>query len=70
MHYDPTTGASSRNRSGSVQGRAVDFDRPRESPFSNSNAIVSVRNRAEDMIVEVETPIMSRGRRVDASDLV
>ncbi|APA11049.1 predicted protein [Sclerotinia sclerotiorum 1980 UF-70] len=101
MHYDPTTGASSRNRSGSVQGRAVDFDRPRESPFSNSNAIVSEkgsvgsvgsrgsldsgssgseegdwraggmgRNRAEDMIVEVETPIMSRGRRVDASDLV
>jgi len=37
IHYDPTS--HSRNRSGSVQGRAVDFDHPRESPFSNSNAI-------------------------------
>jgi len=37
MHYDPRQ--HSRNRSGSVQGRKVDFDQPRESPFSNSYAI-------------------------------
>lgn len=36
IHYDPTQ--QHRNRSGSVQGRKVDFDHPRESPFSNSNA--------------------------------
>ncbi|CAD6444050.1 55b3bad4-0013-47d6-a73d-63ddd622067a [Sclerotinia trifoliorum] len=107
MHYDPTAVASSRNRSGSVQGRAVDFDRPRESPFGNSNAIASEkgsvksqrsrgswdsgssvstgssgsegvdwraegmgRNVAEDTIVEAAKPIMNRGRRTDASDLV
>jgi hypothetical protein len=37
LHFDPTP--TRRNRSGSVQGRKVDFDHPRESPFSNSNAI-------------------------------
>ena len=37
IHYDPSH--HRRNRSGSVQGRAVDFDHPRESPFSNSHAI-------------------------------
>lgn len=37
IHYDPSQHL--RNRSGSVQGRSVDFDRPRESPFSNANAI-------------------------------
>ena len=37
LHYDPTS--QNRNRSGSVQGRSVDFDRPRESPFSNASAI-------------------------------
>ncbi|KAK0105279.1 hypothetical protein ONS95_004336 [Cadophora gregata] len=37
MHYDPTS--SNRTREGSVQGRKVDFHHPRESPFSNSNAI-------------------------------
>ncbi|KAG4432734.1 hypothetical protein IFR05_011790 [Cadophora sp. M221] len=37
MHYDPS--ATNRTRAGSVQGRQVDFDHPRESPFSNSNAI-------------------------------
>lgn len=37
MHYDPTS--TNRTREGSVQGRKVDFDHPRESPFSNSNAI-------------------------------
>ncbi|KAF4629541.1 hypothetical protein G7Y89_g8606 [Cudoniella acicularis] len=36
IHFDPSS--HRRNRSGSVQGRAVDFDHPRESPFSNSNA--------------------------------
>lgn len=35
IHFDPSS--RSRNRSGSVQGRAVDFDHPRESPFSNAN---------------------------------
>lgn len=35
LHFDPT--AHRRNRSGSVQGRAVNFDQPRESPFSNLN---------------------------------
>lgn len=39
MHYDPTQHA--RNRSGSVQGRKIDFDHPRESPFSNANAIAT-----------------------------
>jgi hypothetical protein len=39
MHFDPTQ--QQRNRSGSVQGRKVDFDHPRESPFSNSNATTS-----------------------------
>jgi len=37
MHFDPTQAL--RTRSGSVQGRAMDFDHPRESPFSNANAI-------------------------------
>jgi len=37
LHFDPTQ--TQRNRSGSVQGRTVDFDHPRESPFSNANAI-------------------------------
>ncbi|KAH6705144.1 hypothetical protein BKA61DRAFT_739577 [Leptodontidium sp. MPI-SDFR-AT-0119] len=37
LHYDPS--ATNRTRAGSVQGRQVDFDHPRESPFSNSNAI-------------------------------
>ncbi|PMD30894.1 hypothetical protein L207DRAFT_203039 [Hyaloscypha variabilis F] len=37
MHFDPTQAL--RTRSGSVQGRAIDFDYPRESPFSNANAI-------------------------------
>ncbi|KAH6674724.1 hypothetical protein B0J14DRAFT_20586 [Halenospora varia] len=36
IHFDPSS--NNRNRSGSVQGRAVDFDHPRESPFSNANA--------------------------------
>jgi hypothetical protein len=40
MHYDPTS--RNRSRSGSVQGRAVDFDHPRESPFANINAIPSL----------------------------
>jgi hypothetical protein len=40
LHYDPTS--HHRSRSGSVQGRAVDFDRPRESPFANINAIPSL----------------------------
>jgi hypothetical protein len=40
LHYDPTS--RHRSRAGSVQGRAVDFDHPRESPFSNSNAIPSI----------------------------
>ncbi|KAF7862688.1 hypothetical protein EAF04_007561 [Stromatinia cepivora] len=108
MHYDPTAVASARNRSGSVQGRAVDFDQPRESPFSNSNEIVSEkgsvrshksqesfdslgsgssgssgeseemdwrgkgtgRNIVGETIVEVLTPMTSRGQRFDASDLV
>lgn len=39
LHYDPTSAPTARNRSGSLQGRAVNFDRPRESPFSNANAI-------------------------------
>ncbi|EPE35392.1 hypothetical protein GLAREA_11091 [Glarea lozoyensis ATCC 20868] len=39
LHYDPTS--HHRSRAGSVQGRAVDFDHPRESPFSNSNAITT-----------------------------
>ncbi|KAI9649355.1 hypothetical protein NHQ30_001930 [Ciborinia camelliae] len=39
IYYDPTSAPSSRNRSGSVQGRSVNFDHSRESPFSNSNAI-------------------------------
>jgi hypothetical protein len=39
LHYDPTS--THRSRAGSVQGRAVDFDHPRESPFSNSNAITT-----------------------------
>ncbi|KAF7909656.1 uncharacterized protein EAF01_003374 [Botrytis porri] len=113
MHYDPTlsSGPAVRNRSGSVQGRAVDFDRPRESPFSNANAIAgSEHDRQEsyssvstassressregrgrsgsvgeeewrgrgrgrsvvgETIVEVLTPMTSRGQRFDASDLV
>lgn len=37
IHYDPTQ--RHRNRSGSVQGRSIDFDNPRESPFSNFHAI-------------------------------
>jgi hypothetical protein len=37
LHFDPTGFA--RTRTGSVQGRTVDFDHPRESPFSNANAI-------------------------------
>lgn len=37
MHYDPTS--HHRNRSGSIQGRAVDFSKPRESPFADSAAI-------------------------------
>ncbi|KAE9365180.1 hypothetical protein N431DRAFT_473260 [Stipitochalara longipes BDJ] len=37
LHFDPTQ--TLRTRSGSVQGRAIDFDHPRESPFSNANAI-------------------------------
>lgn len=39
LHFDPTS--HRRNRSGSVQGRSVDFDQPRESPFSNSNGTSS-----------------------------
>ncbi|KAA8567870.1 hypothetical protein EYC84_008320 [Monilinia fructicola] len=118
IYYDPTSRPSARTRSGSVQGRAVDFDRPRESPFSNSNAILggssgesfssasSVstggsrdssregrgRGRSEsvgemeandggwnhrrgrsivgDTIVEVLTPMTSRGERFDASHMV
>ncbi|TGO52909.1 hypothetical protein BOTNAR_0310g00030 [Botryotinia narcissicola] len=113
MHYDPTlsSGSAVRNRSGSVQGRAVDFDRPRESPFSNANAIVGSehgrqesyssvstassressregrgrsgsvgdeewrgrgrwRSTVGETIVEVLTPMTSRGQRFDASDLV
>jgi hypothetical protein len=38
LHFDPT-GFALRTRAGSVQGRTVDFDHPRESPFSNANAI-------------------------------
>ncbi|ESZ96369.1 hypothetical protein SBOR_3252 [Sclerotinia borealis F-4128] len=122
LHYDPTSGPSARTRSGGVKGRAVDFDRPRKSPFSNSNAISgqgmgqgSVKSHAskesfssastssaesswsegevgdveemgwrrggggggaravvgvEETIVEVLTPMTSRGQRFDASDLV
>ncbi|CAG8974554.1 hypothetical protein HYALB_00005827 [Hymenoscyphus albidus] len=36
IHYDPTP--QSRNRSGSVHGRAVDFNQPRASPFSKATA--------------------------------
>ncbi|KAH7312065.1 hypothetical protein BKA65DRAFT_574808, partial [Rhexocercosporidium sp. MPI-PUGE-AT-0058] len=42
MHYDPS--ATNRTRAGSVQGRQIDFDSPRESPFSNANAIHHSRN--------------------------
>jgi hypothetical protein len=37
LHFDPTQAL--RTRAGSVQGRTIDFDHPRESPFSNANAI-------------------------------
>lgn len=39
LHFDPTQSQTFRTRAGSVQGRTVDFDHPRESPFSNANAI-------------------------------
>ena len=39
LYYNPAN--HRRNRSGSVQGRKVDFDHPRNSPFSNSYAISS-----------------------------
>ena len=39
IHYDPSS--RRRNRSGSVQGRAVNFDRPRESPFSYSKPVAN-----------------------------
>jgi hypothetical protein len=39
MHYDPST--TRRTRSTSIQGRAIDFDHPRESPFSNANYLSS-----------------------------
>ncbi|PVH86290.1 hypothetical protein DL98DRAFT_567713 [Cadophora sp. DSE1049] len=63
MHYDPTS--TNRTREGSVQGRKVDFDHPRESPFSNANAIrhspsssiSSVSSRSSSYFdVEAETP--------------
>ena len=41
LHFDPTQTPALRTRAGSVQGRTVDFDHPRESPFSNANAIHS-----------------------------
>ncbi|KAL2062266.1 hypothetical protein VTL71DRAFT_6532 [Oculimacula yallundae] len=37
IRYDPTS--TNRTRSGSVQGRDIEFARPGESPFSNSNAM-------------------------------
>lgn len=37
MHYDPTR-TNTRARAASIQGRAVNFDRPRDSPFSDANA--------------------------------
>jgi hypothetical protein len=33
LHYDPSS--HHRNRSGSIQGRPVDFSKPRETPFSD-----------------------------------
>lgn len=63
MHYDPTS--TNRTREGSVQGRKVDFDHPRESPFSNANAIrhspnssiSSVSSRSSSYFdLETETP--------------
>lgn len=39
MHYDPSQ--TRRTRSSSIQGRAIDFDHPRESPFSNAHSISS-----------------------------
>ncbi|RDW66866.1 hypothetical protein BP5796_09615 [Coleophoma crateriformis] len=37
IHYDPKE--HHRNRSGSVQGRAIDFDNPRSNPFMDAHAI-------------------------------
>jgi hypothetical protein len=39
MHYDPSQ--TRRTRSSSIQGRAIDFDHPRESPFSNAHSVAS-----------------------------
>lgn len=41
LHFDPTQTPALRTRAGSIQGKTVDFDHPRESPFSNANAIHS-----------------------------
>ncbi|QSZ37137.1 hypothetical protein DSL72_009230 [Monilinia vaccinii-corymbosi] len=41
IYDDPSARPTARNSSGRVQGCAVDSDRPRESPFSNANAIVA-----------------------------
>lgn len=53
IHYDPTS--HHRNRSGSVQGRSVDFDRPRESPFSNVHAISKNTHSASSSISTTST---------------
>ncbi|CZR63727.1 uncharacterized protein PAC_13624 [Phialocephala subalpina] len=54
LHFDPTS--HRRNRSGSVQGRSVDFDQPRESPFSNSNQT----NHSPSSSVSSSTSSLSR----------
>jgi len=54
MHYDPTS--HHRNHSGSVQGRNVDFDRPRSSPFSNANATPHSNNSSISTDCTTEIP--------------
>jgi hypothetical protein len=53
IHYDPTS--HHRNRSGSVQGRSVDFDRPRESPFSNAHSIEKNNRSASSSVSMTST---------------
>ena len=60
MHFDPSQ--QHRNRSGSVQGRKVDFDHPRESPFSDPS---SIGHSANSSVSSSRSSSTTRSRLVD-----
>jgi hypothetical protein len=61
LHYDPRAGA--RNRSGSVQGRNVDFDSRRESPFDDVHRMKHAKKDSDSSTYSTDTSSSTNSSR-------